>query len=133
MINQPIILFDGICNFCNSTVNMVIRNDKKKLIKFTALQSDTGRQLLLQYGLPVDELNSFVFIENGKAYTKSTAALIVCRYLSGLWPLLYGFIIVPSFIRNVVYDFIAKNRYKWFGVQQQCMIPTPEVMGRFLL
>ena len=133
MINQPIILFDGVCNFCNSAVNMVIRNDKKKLIKFAALQSNTGRELLLQYGLPVGELNSFVFIEKGKAYTKSTAALIVCKYLSGMWPLLNGFIIIPAFIRNVVYDFIAKNRYKWFGVQQQCMIPTPEVMGRFLL
>ena len=132
MINQPIILFDGVCNFCNSTVNIVIRKDKKKLIKFSALQSNTGKELLLQYGLPVDKLNSFVFIENGKAYTKSTGALIVCKYLSGVWPLLYGFIIVPSFVRNVVYDFIAKNRYKWFGVQQQCMIPTPEVKERFL-
>ena len=132
MINQPIILFDGVCNFCNSSVKMVMRNDKKKLIKFAALQSDTGRELLLQYGLPVDELNSFVFIKNGKAYTKSTAALIVCKHLSGFWLLLYGFIIIPAFVRNAVYDFIAKNRYKWFGVQQQCMIPTPEVKARFL-
>ena len=86
----------------------------------------------LTIGIAVCMMIFFVFIENGKAFTKSTAALKVCRYLSGLWPLLYGFIVIPAFIRNAVYDFIAKNRYKWFGVQQQCMIPTPEVRARFL-
>lgn len=132
MIKEPVILFDGVCNFCNSTVNMVIRNDKKALIKFAAMQTDIGRQLLQQYQLPVDDLKSFVFLENGKAYKKSTGALKVCRYLRGLWPLLYTFIIIPPFIRNALYDFIAKRRYKWFGVREQCMIPTPEVRARFL-
>lgn len=111
---------------------MVIRNDKKALIKFAAMQTDTGRQLLQQYQLPVDDLKSFVFLENGKAYKKSTGALKVCRYLRGLWPLLYIFIIIPPFIRNALYDFIAKRRYKWFGVREQCMMPTPEVRARFL-
>ena len=132
MTNQPIIVFDGVCNFCNGAVNFTIKRDKKSVIKFTALQSETGRQILHQYGLPADDMRSFLFIENGKLYNKSTAALKVCRYLKNLWPLCYGFIIVPAFIRNGIYDWIAKNRYKWFGERQECMIPTPEVRARFL-
>lgn len=132
MTTAPIILFDGVCNFCNGAVNFTIKRDKKKVIKFAALQSEAGTQLLKQYGLPANDLRSFLFIENGKAYNRSTAALKVCRHLTGLWPLCYGFIIVPAFIRNGIYDFIAKNRYKWFGQRQECMLPTPEVRTRFL-
>lgn len=132
MNEQPIILFDGVCNFCNSAVNFVIKRDKKGRLFFTPLQGSTGRQLLKQYDLPLTEMNSFVFIDKGKAYTRSTASLKVCRYLSGLWPLCYGFIIVPAFIRNGIYDWISRNRYKWFGVREQCMIPTPDVKARFL-
>ena len=133
MNDQPIILFDGVCNFCNSAVNFVIKRDKKGHLFFTPLQSSAGQQLLQQYDLPLTEMNSFVFIDKGKAYTRSTASLKVCRYLSGLWPLCYGFIIVPAFIRNGIYDWISRNRYKWFGVREQCMIPTPEVKARFLI
>ena len=132
MSAHPIILFDGVCNFCNGAVNFTIKRDKKKVIKFAALQSDTGMQLIQQYGLPVNDMSSFLFIEKGIVYNRSTAALKVCRHLKGLWPLCYGFMIVPAFIRNGIYDFIAKNRYKWFGVRQECMIPTPEVRARFL-
>ena len=132
MSSQPIILFDGVCNFCNGAVNFTIKRDKKATIKFAALQSETGRQLVQQYGFPADDMHSFLFIENGKAYNRSTAALRVCRHLKGLWLLCYGFIIVPAFIRNGIYDWIAKNRYKWFGERQECMIPTPEVRARFL-
>lgn len=132
MSPKPIILFDGICNFCDGAVNFTIKRDKHKKIKFAPLQSEAGRQLLKQYGLPEREMKSFLFIENGKVYDRSTAALRVSRYLTGLWPLLYGFIVVPSFIRNAVYDFIAKNRYKWFGQKDECMIPTPDVRARFL-
>lgn len=132
MTQQPVILFDGVCNFCNSAVNFVIKRDKKARIKFAPLQSGTGKQLLEQYGLPVNELHSFIFIENDKAYDRSTAALRVCRYLKGLWPLCYGLIIVPRFIRNGIYNWIATNRYKWFGQKQECMVPTPEVRERFL-
>ena len=96
------------------------------------MQSDAGLKLLQQYHLPVDDMQSFVFIENGVAYKQSTAGLKVCRHLNGLWPLCYGLIIVPKFIRDGIYNWIAKNRYKWFGVQQSCMIPTPEVSARFL-
>lgn len=132
MSTDPIILFDGVCNFCNGAVNFTIKRDKKKSIRFAALQSEVGIQLTKQYGLPENDMRSFLFIENGKMYNKSTAALKVCRRLTGLWPLVYGFIIVPAFIRNAVYDFIAKNRYKWFGQKQECMIPTPDVRARFL-
>ena len=129
----PVILFDGVCNFCNSTVNLVIRTDKTKRIKFTTLQSFAGQQLAEQYNLPANDMKSFVFIEDGKAYTKSTAALRVCRYMKWLWPLCYVFILVPKFIRDAVYDFIAARRYKWFGMKDQCMVPTPEVRSRFLV
>ena len=133
MPDHPIILFDGVCNFCNSAVNFTIKRDKQNKIRFAALQSEAGRQLVQQYGLPVDDMRSFLFVENGKLYNRSTAALKVCRHLSGLWPLCYGLIIVPAFIRNGIYDWIAKNRYKWFGERQECMIPTPEVRARFLV
>jgi predicted DCC family thiol-disulfide oxidoreductase YuxK len=133
MPDHPIILFDGVCNFCNGAVNFTIKRDKQKKIRFAALQSDAGRQLVQQLGLPADDMRSFLFIENGKVYNRSTAALKMCRYLSGLWPLCYGLIIVPSFIRNGIYDWIAKNRYKWFGERQECMIPTPDIKARFLV
>jgi predicted DCC family thiol-disulfide oxidoreductase YuxK len=130
---NPIILFDGVCNFCNGAVNFTIKRDKQNNIRFAPLQSDAGRKLIQQYGLPADDMRSFLFIENGKVYNRSTATLKVCRYLTGLWPFCYGLIIVPAFIRNGIYDWIAKNRYKWFGERQGCMIPTPEVRARFLV
>ena len=132
MKEQPIILFDGICNLCNRVVQFVIRRDKKGLIQFAALQSEAGQELLRQYRLPAAAMESFVFIENGKAYSRSLAALKVCRHLGGLWPLCYGFIIVPRFIRDAVYNWVAGNRYKWFGVRAECMVPTPEIKARFL-
>ena len=128
-----IVLFDGVCNFCNGVVNFTIKRDKMRQIKFAPLQSEAGQQLLKQYGLPGNDLRSFLFIENGKLYNRSTAALKVCRHLTGLWPLCYGLIIVPAFIRNGIYDFIAKKRYKWFGRRQECMIPTPDIKARFLV
>jgi predicted DCC family thiol-disulfide oxidoreductase YuxK len=132
MKEHPLILFDGICNFCNSAVNFVIKKDKDAVIHFAPLQSPKGRLYLKQYNYPVNHLNSFLFIEENKVYTKSTAALKVCRHLKGLWPLCYGFIIVPKFIRDGIYSWVAKNRYKWFGVRQECMMPTPEVRSRFV-
>ena len=132
MNSNRVILFDGVCNFCNSTVNFVIERDKKTIIKFAALQSDAGQQLLKQFNLSTSQFNSFIYIEDGKVFTQSTAALRVCKNLSALWPLLYGFIMVPEFIRDGIYKWIAKNRYKWFGKKDQCMIPSPEVRSRFL-
>ena len=132
MNQQPIILFDGVCNFCNNAVNFVIKRNIKANILFTPMQSIAGQKLLQQYNLPVDDMQSFVFIDEGEVYKRSTAALKVCKHLRGLWPLCYGFIIVPKFIRDAVYNWIAQNRYKWFGIRQSCMIPTPEVKARFL-
>ncbi|MFN8306613.1 MAG: thiol-disulfide oxidoreductase DCC family protein [Ferruginibacter sp.] len=132
MLQQPVILFDGVCNFCNSSVNFIIKRNREKDIRFAALQSEAGKRLLNEYRLPAGEMESIVFIENGNAYQRSAAALRICRRLSGAWPLCYGFILVPRFIRDAVYNWIAANRYKWFGVQEQCMIPTPEIRERFL-
>jgi predicted DCC family thiol-disulfide oxidoreductase YuxK len=132
MNDQPIILFDGVCNFCNSAVNFTLRKNTKANIMFAPMQSEVGQKLLQQHNLPADDMQSFIFIENGKAYKQSTAALKACSHLRRLWPLCYGFIIVPRFIRDGIYNWIAKNRYKWFGIRQQCMIPTPEVKARFL-
>ena len=132
MNNQSIILFDGVCNFCNSAVNFVIKRDKNNLIQFSPLQTEIAHELLARHKLPTEDMKSFIFIEEGKSYTQSTAALRVCRYLTGLWPLLYSLIIVPHFIRDGIYKWIAKNRYKWFGQKNECMIPTPELQAKFL-
>lgn len=132
MEDSLIILFDGICNFCNSAVNFVIKNDRKSSIKFATLQSEIADRLLEKYSFSKEGLRTFFFIENGKVYTSSTAAIRVCRYLGGLWPLMIGFIIVPKFIRDGIYNWVSKNRYKWFGKREECMIPSPEVKMRFL-
>jgi predicted DCC family thiol-disulfide oxidoreductase YuxK len=132
MQNGPVILFDGVCNLCNGSVQFVIKHDKKNLFSFASLQSESGQKLLEAYSLPKTEFNSFVLIENGKAYTKSNAALMVAKKLHGPVRFLYGLKIVPAFIRNAVYNLIAKNRYKWFGKKDSCMIPTPSLQTRFL-
>ncbi|MEO7306740.1 MAG: thiol-disulfide oxidoreductase DCC family protein [Ferruginibacter sp.] len=132
MDQQPIILFDGVCNFCNSAINFTIKRNAKANILFAPMQSEAGQKLLKQYNLPAEDMESFVFIENGIAYKRSTAALRVCRYLRALWSLCYGLIIVPKFIRDGIYNWIAKNRYKWFGIRKECMIPTPDIKARFL-
>ena len=132
MPGQPIILFDGVCNFCNGMVNFVIKRDKSASLKFSTLQSGTGQNLLTAKNFQGPDLRSFVFIEKGELYTRSTAALKVCKYMNGLWPLMYGFIIVPKFIRDGIYNWIAKNRYRWFGKKEVCMVPTPELQSRFL-
>jgi predicted DCC family thiol-disulfide oxidoreductase YuxK len=132
MNSHPIILFDGICNLCNGAVQYVIKHDAEAVFQFASLQSEAGQNLLQQYNLPKNNFNSFVLIEEDKVYTKSTAALKVAKQLNGGIKLLYGFIIVPAFIRNGVYNIIASNRYKWFGKKNECMIPTPSLQSRFL-
>lgn len=132
MSKQPIILFDGVCNLCNNAVNFVIKRDKTNAIRFAPLQSETAGVLLRDYDIPTIGMKSFILIENGKAYMQSTAALKVCKHLKGAWPMLYGLIIFPRFIRDGVYRWIAKNRYKWFGKKNECMIPTAELRSKFL-
>lgn len=130
--NHKIILFDGVCNLCNSTVKRVIRNDKKDIYRFAALQSDVGMVMVTEHGIDTAKTDSILLVEGGRIYTKSTAALRIAKDLQGAYPLLYGFIIVPPIIRNWVYDFIARNRYNWYGKLDSCMIPTPELKKKFL-
>lgn len=129
---HKIILFDGVCNLCNSSVTFAIKRDKNDVFRFAALQSEIGMQLISKFKIDTSQTDSIILIEGNKYYEKSSAALHIAKHLSGGWPLLYGFIILPKFIRNAVYDFIAKNRYKWFGKKESCMIPTPELQAKFL-
>jgi len=130
--NKLIILFDGVCNLCNNSIQFIIKKDKKQHFLFASLQSDAAQDILLQFQLKNSDFDSIIFIENGKIYQKSTAILKISTYLGGLWKLNYGFIIIPKFIRDTIYSFIAKNRYKWFGKKNVCMIPTKELKIRFL-
>ena len=130
-INQPVILFDGVCNLCSASVQFIIKRDPKSHFKFASLQSDAGIALLKKYNIP-DELRSIVLISDGKVYNRSAAALNIAKKLSGLWPILYTYIIIPPFIRDSIYDWIADNRYKWFGKQNECMIPTANLKSRFI-
>jgi predicted DCC family thiol-disulfide oxidoreductase YuxK len=132
MYQHSIILFDGVCNLCNGAVQFVIKRDNKNQFLFASLQSEEGKQILEDNNFPANKSDSFLLVEDGKVYERSTAALRVLKNLSGLRSLLYGFIIVPKFIRDSVYNWIAKNRYQWFGRKDECMIPTPELKAKFL-
>jgi predicted DCC family thiol-disulfide oxidoreductase YuxK len=129
---QRIILFDGICNFCNHWVQFALKRDKKGSIRFATLQGETAKTLLPRFGIDPAALTSVIFIDGEKAYTQSSAALRICRYLNRGWPLLYGFMIIPPFLRNAVYNLIARNRYRWFGKKDSCMVPDAEIKDRFL-
>ncbi len=130
--SNPVIIFDGVCNLCNSSVQFIIRNDAKRHFRFASLQSNFGQSILKQFNLPTNELDSFILLDKGKITVKSTGALQVAKKLSGAWPLLYIFIIVPAFMRDAVYEFIGRNRYKWFGKKEACWLPTPEIKALFL-
>ena len=130
--SSPIILFDGICNLCNRSVQFIIKHDKEKVYRFAAFQSKAGQKLLQQYNLPLKQYSSFLLIENNKAYSQSTAALKVAKNLSGLVKLAVVFNIVPAGIRNIVYNFVARDRYQWFGKKESCMVPTQDLKARFL-
>ena len=129
---SAIVLFDGVCNFCNASVNFIIERDTKDYFKFAPLQSEIGEQLLQKYEIDKAETDSVILIEDEKAYTHSTAALRIARRLNGIWSELYAFIAVPRSLRDFLYRLFAKNRYRLFGKQDTCMMPTPEVRQRFL-
>jgi predicted DCC family thiol-disulfide oxidoreductase YuxK len=126
-----IILFDGVCNLCNTSVNFVIRNDKKGVFKFAPIQSDFGEITLKKHSINSKDTDSIILIDADNYYIKSSAALYIAKDLSGAYPLLFCFMFVPKFMRNWVYDFVAKNRYKWYGKKESCMIPTPELIDKF--
>jgi len=129
---ERVIFFDGVCNLCNASVQFAIERDNKNLFKFTALQGEYSKAVLPKFNVGLNQLNSIILLEDGQLYTKSTAALKIAKKLNGLWPTLYVFILVPKFIRDWFYDIIAKNRYKWWGRQESCWLPTPELKQRFI-
>lgn len=129
---NPVILFDGVCNLCNRSVQFIIKRDRNKKFCFAALQGKAGEAFLKKFDLPADTFNSFILVEGDKVYTRSAAALRVAKHLGGGWTLLYGFMMLPRFARDAMYNVIARNRYKWFGKREECMVPTPELMDRFL-
>lgn len=130
MTHKRIIFFDGVCNLCNGAVNFVIDRDPEGVFKLAPLQSEIASDYIDEER--ISKLDSIVLYENGKIYEKSTAALMVAKKLKGAWFLLYAFIIIPPFIRNFLYNIIAKNRYKWFGKRETCRIPTEDIKERFL-
>ncbi|GAA0349133.1 thiol-disulfide oxidoreductase DCC family protein [Bacillus horti] len=131
-MNKPILLFDGVCNMCNSLVQFVIKHDKKEIFYFASLQSEAGKLLLERVGLAHIDMDTFVYVDHSRAFIKSSAALRVFRDLGGWWRLLYIGIIVPRVIRDGIYEQVAKRRYKWFGKKEECMLPTPQQRKRFL-
>lgn len=128
----PILLFDGVCNLCNTFVQFVIQRDPEAIFRFAPLQSEIGRELSEQAGLPLDELNTVVLYTKGSFYTHSDVALQVVRFLPGAWPLLYSLNILPKSLRDAIYNWVARNRYRWFGKRESCMVPTPDLKRRFL-
>ncbi|CAM4066739.1 thiol-disulfide oxidoreductase DCC family protein [Lederbergia lenta] len=128
---KPIILFDGICNFCHSSIQFIIKRDPNAYFLFSSLQSDIGQSLLKQNKIPFT-MDSMILIENGKVYDKSSAVLRICKNLSGLWKYMYIFVIIPLPIRDLIYNIVAKNRYKWFGKKDTCILPNHEIRKRFL-
>jgi len=130
--DHSIILFDGVCNFCNYWVNFTIERDEKSIFKFAPLQSEQGQILLQQYNLSPTNFDSFILIRGENVYVKSTAALMISKTLSGPAKMLYSFIFLPKFLRDFIYDLVAKNRYKLFGKRDVCRVPTEAEKTKFL-
>lgn len=130
-IIHPVLYFDGVCNLCNATVQFIIKHDKKEQFRFATLQSETGSVAKTKVSLSAAS-GSVILFDGGKYYTKSDAALRVLKHLGGLWRVGYAAILIPGFIRNAVYDMVARKRYKWFGQSDACMVPTAELNSRFL-
>ena len=132
-LGKKIILFDGVCNLCNRSVQFIIKRDKKDEFRFATLQGATGRQLVQERNIDTSEVDSIILIEPGVAYyTKSTAALNIGKTFGGIWKIANVLNLIPRQIRDIVYDMVARNRYNWYGKKSQCMIPTPELKAKFL-
>ena len=131
--NKKIVLFDGVCNLCNSAVLTIVKYDQKNEFVFTALSSNTGQEILNTIQVDTSKIDSIILYNPDTTYfIKSSAALKIMNAFGGIWKLSTVFWIIPSPLRNLVYDFIAKNRYKWFGKKDQCMIPSTELKSKFL-
>lgn len=129
---DSVIIFDGVCHLCNSSIDFVMKRDRKRIFRYTANQMEAGRKILGENGINPDQIESVYLYEKGKLYDKSSAALRIARNLGFPYSLAYIFMIVPSFIRNFFYDLIAQNRYKWFGKKETCRLPTAEERALFL-
>jgi len=129
---NPLILFDGVCNWCIFWVQFVIKRDPLKKFRFASLQSSKGQEILKEIGLPKQAFSTMVYLEGNRYYLKSSAALHILKRMNGFWPILFVFVIVPPLIRNLFYNGIAKNRYLWFGRKETCMVPTPDLKDRFV-
>ncbi|HJX28865.1 MAG TPA: thiol-disulfide oxidoreductase DCC family protein [Thermoanaerobaculia bacterium] len=129
---HPTILFDGVCNLCNGSVQFILRRDPEARFRFASLQSEAGQRLVTEQGLNPEVLSSVILIEDGRVYRESTAALRIARHMAGAWKLLRVFVLIPRPIRDAVYRLIARNRYRWFGKSETCWLPTPELRARFL-
>ena len=132
-LDKQIILFDGVCNFCNASINFIIDHDPEKRFKFAPLQSEIGQEILRKFNKNTEDFDSVFLLKNNTLYQKSDAALEITKHLSGFWKYLTVFNILPSFFLNFFYDIIAKNRYRIFGKADSCRIPTPELRERFLI
>lgn len=130
--DHPVVLFDGVCNFCNGAVQFIIRHDPRAVFRFAAYQSSAGKALALRHGIDPEVLETFALVVGDRAFLRSEAALETAIRLGGPWRLLAVFKLVPRIVRDAFYKFIARNRYRWFGQRESCMIPTPALRQRFL-
>ena len=130
--HHPVVLFDGVCNLCNAAVAFIIDRDSQGVFRFAPLQSDIGQILRARCDLDSATIDSIVVVEQGQCLMRSSAALAIAKRLDGLWPLLYGFILIPLPVRDTVYDFVATHRYRWFGKKDTCRLPLPDERARFL-
>lgn len=130
-IPSLIVLYDGQCSFCNGATQWIIARDREANVSYAAIEGELGQRLFKQYGIPA-HLDSLICIDNNKAYLYSSGAIRVTKYLDGPWKLIYLLKFIPTFIRNPLYRIFAKHRYRWFGKQQACLLPTPAIRQRFL-
>jgi len=129
---NPVVLFDGVCNLCSGSVQLIIERDPEARFRFASLQSEAGQRLQAEHGIDPQDLNSVLLIEDGRWFKESDAALRIAGRLRGAWRLLAAFRLVPRPLRDLVYRFIARNRYRWFGKTESCWLPTPDLRSRFL-
>jgi len=133
MNERTIILFDGVCNLCNGSVNFILARDPREIFLFSPVQSAFAKELLARHGLQGIGTDSFVLVKDGKCYLRSDAALQISREMPGMWPWLYGLRFVPKLLRDFVYNLVARHRYRLFGRKQSCMVPTPALKRRFIV
>lgn len=131
--NKKIILFDGVCNLCDASVQFIIKHDKNDVFRFVAIQSELGQKIINYIGIDTSKTDSIILYEPGLSYYyKAEAAFLIARNLSGIYSLIGHLNFIPNLIKNSVYDYIAKNRYKWYGKKEACLIPTPQLKAKFL-